>query len=288
MFARLAVGEVSPMLIVSLRWLGAVILITVFAGNSLKREWGNLQPHLPRLFLMGMFGFAAFNALFYVAAYSTTALNLGIIQGAIPVYVLIGGYLVYRSQVSRLQIIGVMVTIIGVVVVASAGQLQRLASLTINQGDYFMIVACMLFAGYALNLRRFSGVAPLGLFAVVAGAALVSSIPISFVEYTMGNLQWPTPRGWVIVGLITLLPSFLAQICFIQGVADIGPGRAGIFVNLVPVFASILAVMVLRENFQGYHGAALILVVLGIWLAERRKKRADASLSPDKKLSPPL
>jgi len=276
------------MLIVSLRWLGAVILITVFAGNSLKREWGNLQPHLPRLFLMGMFGFAVFNALFYVAAYSTTALNLGIIQGVIPVYVLIGGYLVYRSRVSLLQIIGVMVTIIGVVVVASAGQFQRLASLTINQGDYLMIGACILFAGYALNLRRFSGVAPLGLFAVVAGAALVSSIPLSFVEYTMGNLQWPTPRGWVIVGLITLLPSFLAQICFIQGVADIGPGRAGIFVNLVPVFASILAVMVLRENFQGYHGAALILVVLGIWLAERRKKRADESLSPDKKLSPPL
>ena len=82
--------------------------------------------------------------------------------------------------------------------------------------------------------------------------------------------MWPTPKGWVIVVLVTLLPSFIAQICFIQGVTDIGPGRAGIFVNLVPVFASLLAILVLGESFRFYHGLALALVIGGIWLAERR------------------
>jgi drug/metabolite transporter (DMT)-like permease len=266
----MAVGEVSPMLVVSLRWLGAVMLMTVFARNILQKEWGTLRPHLPRLLLMGTLGFTVFNALFYVAAYSTTALNLGIIQGAIPVFVLVGGYFLFGSKVSVLQVTGVVVTIIGICVVAAAGQLQRLLSLTINQGDYLMIIACFLYAGYALNLRMFSGVSPLGLFAIVAAAALVSSLPITYTEYALGNLQWPTTRGWVIVGMITLLPSFLAQICFIQGVSDIGPGRAGIFVNLVPVFASILAVTILHEPFQLFHGAALVLVVFGIWLAERK------------------
>ena len=133
-----------------------------------------------------------------------------------------------------------------------------------------MVVACLLYAGYALSLRRFKTIPALTLFAAVAVAAMLSSLPLSVYEYTQGDLLWPTPKGWVIVVLVTLLPSFIAQICFIQGVTDIGPGRAGIFVNLVPVFASLLAILVLGESFRFYHGLALALVIGGIWLAERR------------------
>ena len=84
--------------------------------------------------------------------------------------------------------------------------------------------------------------------------------------------DWPTPKGWGIVVFITVLPSFFAQIWFIRGVSDIGAGRAGIFVNLVPVFAAILAVSILHEPFQWYHGAALTLVLVGIGLSERHRK----------------
>ncbi len=260
------------MLIVSLRWLGAVMLMLVFARNTISRDWPILKQQWPLLFLMGALGFTAFNALFYLAAYTTSALSIGIIQGSIPVFVLMGTYLIFKATVSRLQIVGVLVTITGVCMVASAGNLQRLASLSINQGDYLLIIACALYSGYALALRRFSGASPLSLFAVIAAAAFVSSLPLSYAEFALGSLRLPTAKGWGIVVLITLLPSFLAQIFFIQGVSDIGAGRAGIFVNLVPVFAAILAVSILREPFQWYHGIALALVVGGIWLSERNRK----------------
>ena len=266
-------GEVSPMLLVTLRWLGVVFLLLVFARNAALKNWNELKPHVPLLFLMGSLGFTAFNVLFYIAAYTTTALNIGIIQGSIPVFVLIGGLLIYRYSIGGLQILGVIVTIFGVCIVASAGDLLRIKTLSINQGDYFMIVACFLYSGYALALRKFSGMTPLSLFSVVAMAALVSSIPVAMVEYSLGQLMWPSAKGWVIVGLVTLLPSFIAQICFIQGVSDLGPGRAGVFVNLVPVFAAILAVVILRESFHWYHGVALLLVVSGIALAERNKRK---------------
>ena len=273
--ARLAVGEVSPMLIVSLRWLGVVMLF-FFVRQAIYRDWDKLKSHLPLLFMMGALGFTAFNALFYLAAHTTTALNIGIIQGIVPVFLLIGMYFVYRSPVSLLQGLGVIVTILGVCVVASAGNLDKLASLSINQGDYFMIIACLLYSGYALILRRFSGVPALSLFAVIAIAAFIASVPLSLVEVYLGSSQWPTRKGWIVILLITALPSFLAQICFIKGVTELGAGRAGIFVNLVPVFASILAVSVLGEPFRGYHAVALILVIGGIGLAEIKKHKAVA------------
>ena len=269
----MAVSEVSPMLIVTLRWFGAMLLIMVVARNTIPRDWPLLKRNLPALFLMGALGFAVFNALLYTAAHSTGALSIGIIQGAIPVFVFLGAYLVFRTTVSGLQILGVMVTIIGVCMVASAGNLQRLASLSINHGDYFMIAACLLYAAYAIGLRSFREASPLSLFAVFASAAFIASLPLSYAEFALGNLQLPTPKGWGIIVLITLFPSFFAQIWFIQGVSHIGAGRAGIFVNLVPVFAALLAVTILREPFQWYHGVALASVLIGIWLSERNNKR---------------
>jgi drug/metabolite transporter (DMT)-like permease len=268
---RLAVGEVSPMALVTLRWLGALALLVLFGRAQVRRDWPAIRARLPFVSAMGSVGFTAFNALFYVAAHSTTAVNIGIIQGSIPVFVLIGAFVVYGSRVTRLQVAGVLVTMLGVAIVASGGALARLATFTLNFGDVLMIAACLLYAGYTLGLSRRPLVSPMALFTVIAGAAFVTSLPLALAEAALGQFQWPTATGWIIVALVALFPSFLAQICFIQGVSLIGPGRAGVFVNLVPVFASILALLVLREPFEPFHGAALALVLGGIWLSERGK-----------------
>lgn len=268
-FGRVAVGEISPMLLVTLRWLGAVLLMLVFANRYIRRDWPTLRRHLPFLAAMGALGFTSFNALFYVAAHSTTAVNIGIIQGSMPVFVLIGAFIAYRSPVTKLQMAGVGLTMVGVVIVGTGGSLERLATLTLNHGDVLMIIACTLYAGYAVGLRRRPGVSSFGLFTVLAGAAFLFSLPLTAAELALGHFQWPTATGWIIAGLVTLLPSFLAQIFFIQGVELIGPGRAGVFINLVPVFASILAVAILNEPFEGFHAIALGLVLAGIWLSER-------------------
>jgi drug/metabolite transporter (DMT)-like permease len=268
---RLAVGEVSPMALVTLRWLGALGLLVVFAHAHVRRDWPVIREHLLFVSSMGAVGFTVFNALFYIAAHSTTAVNLGIIQGSIPVFVLVGAFAAYRTRVAGLQVAGVLVTTVGVVIVASGGDLARLATLALNFGDVLMIGACLLYAGYTLGLSLRPPVSPLSLFTVMAGAAFVTSLPLAFAEAAFDRFQWPTPAGWLILVLVTLFPSFLAQIFFIQGVSLIGPSRAGVFVNLVPVFASILALLVLDEPFEPFHAAALGLVLGGIWLSERGK-----------------
>jgi drug/metabolite transporter (DMT)-like permease len=272
-FGRLAVGEVSPMALVTLRWLGALALLVAFAHAQVGRDWPALRERLLFMAAMGAIGFTAFNALFYVAAHWTTAVNIGIIQGSIPVFVLIGALVAYRTPVALLQVAGVLVTMLGVAIVACGGELARLASLALNFGDVLMIAGCVLYAGYTLGLSRRPLVAPLSLFTGIAAAAFVSSLPLALAEAALGRWQWPTATGWIIVGLVTVFPSFLAQIAFIHGVTLIGPSRAGVFVNLVPVFASILALLILHEPFRLFHAVALALVLGGIWLSEHGKAR---------------
>ena len=274
-FGRLAVGEVSPMALVMFRWLTVVILLMVFARRPVIEDWPALRHRLPFVLAMGALGFTAFNGLFYGAAHSTTAGNMGIIQGSIPVFVLIGAFALYRTPVTALQFGGVVLTMIGVIIVASGGDIGRLAALAVNFGDMLMVAACFLYAGYTVALRQRPAVSAMAMFTVMAGAAFVTSLPLAAAEAYLGQFMWPTPKGWLVVAMVALLPSFLAQTFFMRGVELIGPGRAGVFVNLVPVFASILAVVFLAEPFELYHAAALALVLGGIWISERGK-RAEA------------
>jgi len=173
--------------------------------------------------------------------------------------------------VTALQVAGVILTMLGVIIVGSGGDLARLAALAVNPGDVLMVGACVLYAGYTVGLRKRPQVSSLSLLAVLATAAFMTSLPLTFAEAALGRFQWPTATGWIIGVLVTIFPSFLAQLFFIQGVTLIGPGRAGIFVNLVPVFASTLAVAFLREPFELFHALALTLVLAGIFLSERGK-----------------
>ena len=126
---KLAVGEISPMLLVTLRWLSVLILLVLFARKHLARDWPVLRHHLVFVGLMGTGGFTAFNALFYTAAHSTSAINIGILQGSIPVFVLLGTFTLYRTRITGLQACGVAVTLIGVIIVSSGGDLAQLQSL---------------------------------------------------------------------------------------------------------------------------------------------------------------
>jgi drug/metabolite transporter (DMT)-like permease len=272
-FSKLAVGEISPMQVVTFRWLGVVLLLLLFARTKIRRDWPLLRAHLPFLALMGGCGFTLFNALFYVAGHHTSAINIGILQGAMPMFVLIGGLLAFAHPVRAIQALGVTITLVGVIIVATGGSLQTLAAFSFNRGDLYMLVASLFYAAYSLGLSKGPKVSPIALFAVMAFAAWPASLPLVAVEIWLQGWQTPTARGWLIVALITVLPSLLAQLCFIYGVKLIGPARASPFFNLVPIFASILAVLILHEVFELYHALSLVLVLGGIWLSETGKHK---------------
>lgn len=268
---RLAVGQVSPMMLTGLRWVVVVSVMVPLFGRQIAAEWPKLKSRLGFTILMGAFGFTAFNALFYAAAHHTSAVNLTIFQGAIPVLVLLGTILIFGARVIPLQVLGMIVTILGVVVVSVKADLEILRTLALNIGDVWMLIACLFYAGYTLGLRHRPAVPGLVFFTAMAVVAFLSSLPLVGLEFAQGAAQWPTPTGWLILLYVALAPSLLSQIFYMRGVELIGPARAGLFVNLVPVFGALLAVVLLGEPFAFYHALGLVLVLGGIWLAERRR-----------------
>jgi drug/metabolite transporter (DMT)-like permease len=267
--ARIAVGEVSPMLLTAFRWVGVTGVILVFARARVVSEWPILRTRLLLLLALGALGFTSFNALFYLAAHTTAAINIGIIQGALPVFVILGAYIFYRTAVAAAQMIGVAVTMVGVGIVAVRGDLGRIGEFQFNPGDLLVISACVLFAGYTVALRKRPAASGLAIFAVMVMGALATSVPLAIAEALMGDFLWPTLTGWAVVAFVVVFPSLLAQLFFLRCVELLGPARAGVFVNLVPVITAALGVFVLGEDFLWFHAAALIFVLGGIWLAER-------------------
>jgi drug/metabolite transporter (DMT)-like permease len=267
-FSRLAVDDISPMQLVMFRWLGAVLILLTFWSRQLKRDWPILRQHLWLLGILGCLGYTVFNYLFYLAGHLTSALHIGILQGSVPVFVLLISTVVLRKGVTPVQAGGIFITMIGVIIIASGGSWQELLSLSINRGDICLLVACFLYAVYSVALTRRPKVSAISLFTVMSVAAWLLSLPLLAFEVTQQGWQAPTLTGWVIVVLVTILPSILAQIFFIQSVALIGPNRAGVFINLVPVFAAIMAVIFLKESFEAYHAFSLALVLGGITISE--------------------
>tara|TARA_B100000579_G_C22803026_1_gene840963 strand:- start:628 stop:1551 length:924 start_codon:yes stop_codon:yes gene_type:complete len=268
-FARMAAGEISPMLLVSIRWLGTLFLLYLFAGRTILQGIPTIRQHIVYTFLMGLVGLGGFGTLIYYSAYHTTAINIGIIQGAMPAMVLVGSCLFFRTTVNFIQITGVFVTMVGVVLVSINGKLEKLASFSFNKGDLMILIAVIFYGAYTLGLRRKHNLSSIVLFASVVFWAFFSTLPLTIYEFASGKTLWPEGNTWIVIGLIVLLPSFLSQICFIASVKLIGPARSGVFVNLVPVFASILAVQLLGESFEMHHGFSLFLVMFGIYIFEK-------------------
>jgi drug/metabolite transporter (DMT)-like permease len=269
---RLAVGEISPMALTCLRWVMVVTILGIILGREVAADWPALAARWPMVVLMGALGFTAFNALFYAAAHHTSAVNITIFQGAIPVLVLLGTALVFHARVRLLQWAGMAVTLVGVACVAAKGDLEILRTLALNIGDVWMLIACAFYAGYTLALPHRPKVPDLVFFTAMSGVAFLTSLPLLAYEAATATLQWPTAKGWAVLLYVGLFPSLLSQIFFMRGVELIGPGRAGLFVNLVPVFGALLAVLLLGEPFALYHALGLSLVLGGIALAEQGRR----------------
>jgi drug/metabolite transporter (DMT)-like permease len=262
------------MALTTLRWLIVCALLAATIGPQIRAEAPILAPRWRWILAMATVGLTSFNALMYLAAHSTTAVNITILQGPMPIFVMIGSFLAFGTRIYLVQALGAALTIAGVVSVAARGDPATLAEFAFNIGDLFMIVAVAAYASFTVALRNRPKVSSFVFFSALASAALLVSLPLLALEIAAGAVVWPTARGWAILLYVALFPSLLSQIFFMRGVELIGPGRAGLFVNLTPVFGALLAVVVLGEPFALYHAAALALVLGGIWLAERNKPPA--------------
>ncbi|MGI9510680.1 MAG: DMT family transporter [Geminicoccaceae bacterium] len=266
---RFAVGEVSPLVLTWLRWtLGAMVLVAI-ARHHLRKDWQRLKLQWRYIAFMGAAGFAIFNALLYSSLVHTTALNATIVQAGMPMIIFALNFLIFKTATRRLQIFGYFVTLIGVLVAASHGQLGQLLGLDVNRGDMIMVLAVIVYSSYSVALRAKPDVHWLSFLTALFVTAAIISLPLAIYEANTEALIWPTSTtGFSVVVYTAIFPSIIGQALFIRAVELIGGNAAGMFVNLVPIFGAILAVLLLGEVFEIFHAVALALVLGGIMVAQ--------------------
>ena len=264
---RMSTGEISPMVVVFLRWFIISIFLILFLNKKLILSFNLISGKLVWLCLMGSLGLTGFNALFYIAAQNTTAINLGIIQGIMPAIILVGSVIMFKEAVNFTKVTGLIIAFFGVLVVVSQGDYERVILLSFNYGDLVMLCACFFYSGFTLGLKNKPVIDPIVLMTYFSLSALIFSIPLLIIEYYLGLIQVPaTSTAWLTILYIAFVPSFLAQIFFIRGVELVGASKAGLFINFLPIFAAILGVLLLGERLYVYHLISLFIVLLGVYL----------------------
>jgi drug/metabolite transporter (DMT)-like permease len=276
---RLAVGEVSPLLLNTVRWaLAAVILLPL--GWKVFRPSGSLWQHRGRFLLLGFLGMGSYNALLYLALQTSTPINLTLIGASMPIWMLIVGGMFYAQTPQKRQLLGAVISLLGVVLVLSRGDLSILLSLELFLGDLLMVLATIFWAFYSWMISRTGDSderdwpwAEFLLAQVVTG--LFWSAIFTTGEIATGVLHFEVSPWTILILLyIAIGPSLIAYRCWGLGVSAVGPAIASFFANLIPLFTALMSAALLGEPPQLFHALAFILIVAGIFVSSKLSFKA--------------
>jgi len=279
--ARSVAGEVPPIGLAFWRWtLGAAIVLPV-AWPLVRRDLPLLRANWRVMLLLSALGISLFNTGLYLAAQSTTALNIVMLQTSIPVLIVLAGFIIFRETVTFAQVIGIGLSLIGALTLITHGDWRVLTGLAFNVGDLWMLGACFMYAGYTALLRLRPNVHALSfLFAsFVIGALLLA--PFYVGESLVSR---PMPLNWhalLSILYVAIFASVLGYLAYNRTVLVLGASTAGLSVYLVPVFGTLLAMLLLGERPQIFHAVGIVLIAAGIGLAARRS-RAPRPLTPER------
>lgn len=265
---KLATNELNAIELTFFRWFIAVIFMFFIIRPHLKRDWPVIKKYWRRLFCMGAFGFVGFNLALYSALHHTSAINVAIAQSAIPMVIILLNRVLFKNQIFLLQIIGVLLTLIGVIFTVSKGNITALIEDGLNVGDAMMLIAVLFYALYSVSLRYKPEINDFSLIFSLAAASLIIMTPLMFYSVNVNSFPVLSVSSVAIILFIAIFPSFFAQLFYAKGIAKIGANRGGIFINLVPIFGTLLAITILNEPFYYYHLLGLVLVLSGIAIAE--------------------
>jgi drug/metabolite transporter (DMT)-like permease len=209
-----------------------------------------------------------------VGLHYTTATNGVILNSAIPVLIIITGWLIYRDTITGMQSAGVALSLGGVLTVLTGGDPRVLATLTLNKGDLIVLAGMVFWAVYTVLLRRKPAELPgLALLACcgVVGLGLLAPLAAAELLFLGGKVEF-TPASVAAMLYVGTFPSFVGYVFWNRAVGEVGSNVAGIFIHLMPAFGSLLAWLFLGERLHAFHLAGIALILAGVWLTARGRR----------------
>ncbi|HSV93575.1 MAG TPA: DMT family transporter [Desulfobacterales bacterium] len=248
------------------RWSLAALLVIPFARRHLAADREALARGWKRLLLLAVLGISSFNALLYTAVHTTTAINGALIQTSMPAVIAVLTLGLYRERLTLRQTAGIGLCIAGAVLVVLRGELRTLQTMGVATGDLLMVAAVICYGLYSVLLRRRPAIHPLSFLAATFALGAAGLLPAYLAELAFTGGFALTGEVALSILFVALFPSIVAYFCWNKGVDRVGPNRAGLFVNLIPVFASLLSTWLLGESVRGFHIAGMALIAGGMAL----------------------
>ncbi len=252
------------------RWVAGLVLVLGVAAPQVRRDLPTLRRHWAVLVVLSGLGLSAYSSLTYLGLQSTTAINALLLQSAMPLLIIAWCLALFGERAGPLQLAGILVSMVGVAIIVTHGSLASLLSLSFGAGDGWVLAAVICYALYSALLRKRPPVHPLSLLAATFAFGAVLLLPFYVWEHVSGHPTAPSVAGMLAIGYVALFPSCLAFMFYTRGVELIGAGSAGHFFHLMPVFGTVLAVVLLGEPFELHQAFGIVAIALGIGLANLR------------------
>ena len=271
--ARSAPGVIEPHLLASLRWLMAAVLFSL--GN-----WGELREHRTQILqdwkhyvMLGALGMWICGAWVYIGGRTTVAVNIALIYAISPVLTVAASALWLKERITTLQLCGVLLALAGVLHVILKGQWADLTAVQFVAGDGWVLAAAVSWAAYSLLLKKWhSPLSASARLSVISLSGVLVMLPFTVVEAIQNSLPVLTLPGFGLALAAAVIPGYAAYLAFSVMQRELGAARVSVMLYLGPIYAAVIAWMVLGEPLRLHHYVGMALVLPGIYLVNRKAK----------------
>jgi len=263
--------EIPPLTLNVFRWISVWIILIPFTYKEIYNNFSYIKKNLLVIGFMGVITISTFNSVVYFALNYTQVINAVLVLAAIPAATIVLSLLMRIEKTNFFQICGLILSIIGIGSIISNGEIQRILSLSFNKGDLWMLVCVLTWALYSTLLKKYKfKFSQFSLIQLMVSIGILFLIPQYFYEQSIGLEVNFNKAFFLILFYVVVFPAIAAYYCWQKGIEIIGPNRASMFIQLMPLFSAVMAIIIFNEKFELYHFAGAAFIVSGIYLSNKK------------------
>ena len=263
--------EVPPLTLNFFRWLIVWIILIPFTFKDIFLNIKIIKEKFYSILLMSITSISIFNSVVYYSLNFTQVLNGALMISTIPVLIIFISFIFRVEKINLNQVLGLILSITGVVIIITQLEFSRLIHLDLNKGDLWLLVAMLSWAIYSTMLKTHkTGLNYLTFISVIVTLGLIFLLPQFLFEFNNEELIKFNFAFILIISYVVLFAGLGSYILWNRAVLIVGPSRAGIFLHLMPVFSSFMAIFLLNEKFMNFHIFGAIAIILGIYLSSKK------------------
>ena len=264
--------EIPPFTLNFYRWTFAWLILAPFTLKEIFQKKEYILKNLKLILILGITSITIFNSIVYYSLNFTQVISGVLMISTIPVMIIFFSWIFKIEKTNFYQILGVIFSLFGVVIIVTKADLNKLLNLNFNKGDLWMVVAMLSWAMYSALLRKKKfELSQISLLQTIISAGLILLLPAYLIEMSLGyrlNIHLPFI---LTLSYVVLFPGLASFFFWIKGISIIGSNRSGIFLHLMPIFSTIMAILIFKEKFMVFHFIGAVLIITGVFLSSKRR-----------------